>query len=67
MATILDIAGRPLPQRNRSKQRLRAQDIRDLSKIMIVLLLIILGYFLFAPARDAAQEIRVAATQKTQG
>lgn len=67
MATILDIAGRPLPQRNRSKQKLRAQDMRDLSKVMVMLLLIIAGYFLFAPARDAAQEIRVATTQKAQG
>ena len=67
MATILDISGRPLPQRNRSKQKLRAQDMRDLSKVMVMLLLIITGYFLFAPARDAAQEIRVATTQKAQG
>lgn len=67
MATILDIAGRPLPTRNASKKRMRAQDIRDLSKIFLMLLLIITGYFLFAPSRNAAEEIRIAAAQKAQG
>jgi capsule polysaccharide export protein KpsE/RkpR len=67
MATILDIAGKPLPPRNKAKQRLKAQDIRDLLKIFAVMMLIVAGYFLFAPARDAAQEIRVAATQEAQG
>jgi hypothetical protein len=66
MPTILDISGKP-PPRRRSKQRLQAQDMRDLLKITIMLLLIITGYFLFAPARDAAQEIRVAAAQRAQG
>jgi capsule polysaccharide export protein KpsE/RkpR len=63
MATILDIKGKPLPPRNRAKRRLRNQDIRDLLKIFIVLMLIVIGYFLFAPARDAAREIRVAAAE----
>lgn len=52
MAVILDIAGKPLPPRKRAKRRLRAQDIRDLLKICIVLLLIISGYFAFAPAES---------------
>lgn len=63
MATILDIKGKPLPPRNRAKRRLRNQDIRDLLKIFIVLMLIVIGYFLFAPARDAAREMRVAAAE----
>ena len=67
MATILDIAGKPLPARNASRKRMRAQDMRDLSKILLMLLLIVTGYFLFAPARDAAEEIRIAAAQKAQG
>ena len=67
MAQILDIAGKPLPPRNRSKQRLRAQDLRDLAKILVMLLLIVTGYFLFAPARDAARDIRAAAAQNTRG
>ncbi len=67
MATILDISGKPLPPRNRSKQRLQTQDMRDLMKISIMFLLIVTGYFLFAPARDAGAEIRVAAAQKSQG
>lgn len=49
MATILDIAGKPLPPRNDPKRRLRAQDMRDLSKILIVLMLIVAGYFVFVP------------------
>ncbi len=63
MATILDIKGKPLPPRNRAKRRLRNQDIRDLLKIFIVLMLIVIGYFLFAPARDAARDMRVAAAE----
>jgi capsule polysaccharide export protein KpsE/RkpR len=63
MATILDIKGKPLPPRNHAKRRLRNQDIRDLLKIFIVLMLVIVGYFLFAPARDAAREIRVATSE----
>ena len=55
MAVILDIAGKPLPSRNRSKNRLRAQGMRDLMKVLIVLSLIIMGYFAFAPERDTAQ------------
>lgn len=64
MATILDISGKPLPPRNRRRGRLKAQDARDLLKILIVLALILTGYFLFAPSRDAGAEIRVAAAQK---
>lgn len=56
MAIILDIAGKPLPPRKRAKRRLRAQDIRDLLKICIVLLLIISGYFAFAPAESARSQ-----------
>jgi hypothetical protein len=41
--------------------------MRDLLKISIMFLLIVTGYFLFAPARDAGAEIRVAAAQKSQG
>lgn len=66
MATLLDIAGKPLPPRNRAKRRLQQQDLRDLSKICVVLLLIILGYFLAVPDRDAASEIRVAASTKAE-
>ena len=66
MTTILDITGKPLPPRNRAKSRLQVQDMRDLLKIFIVLMVIVTGYFLFAPARDAAQEMHVAAAQKQQ-
>jgi hypothetical protein len=45
---------------------LQQQDLRDLTKIFVVLLLIILGYFLVAPERDAAAEIRVAASAKAR-
>lgn len=58
MAIILDIAGKPLAPRKRSKRRLRAQDIRDLLKIFIVLLLIISGYFAFAPAESSGDNAR---------
>lgn len=64
MATILDISGKPLPPRNRRRGKLKAQDARDLLKILIVLALILTGYFLFAPSRDASAETRVAAAQK---
>ncbi len=67
MAVILDIAGNPMPSRKRRRNRAREQDIRDLSKIALMLLLIIVGFFLFAPSRDAAKEISVAAAQKAQG
>jgi hypothetical protein len=55
MANILDITGKPLPSRRRSKRRLRAQDMRDLLKVLIVLMLVITGYFLFAPAGEATR------------
>lgn len=64
MATILDIAGKPIPPRNRAKRQLRAQDIRDILKIVMVMAIIITGFYLFAPSRDAAQEIRVATQKK---
>ena len=67
MPTILDISGKPLPPRNRGKGRLKTQDARDLLKILIVLALILTGYFLFAPSRDAGADLRVAASQKSQG
>ncbi len=67
MATILDISGKPLPNRRRAKSRLKAQDVRDLLKIITLLLLIIVGFFLFAPSRDAAEEIRIAAAQRADG
>jgi len=56
MAIILDIAGKPLPARKRGKRRLRAQDIRDLLKIFIVLLLIVSGYFAFAPTESSRSQ-----------
>lgn len=67
MAPILDISGKPLPNRKRVKSRLKAQDARDLLKIVILLLLIIIGFFLFAPSRNAAEEIRIAASQRADG
>jgi len=67
MTTILDIAGKPIPPRNRAKRRLRAQDVRDILKIVLVMMLIIAGFFLFAPSRDAAEEIRIAAAQQADG
>jgi hypothetical protein len=67
MPTILDIAGKPLPPCNRVKRQLRAEDMRDILKILIVLCLVITGFFLFAPSRNAAEDIRVAAAQKAQG
>lgn len=67
MPTILDIAGKPIPPRNHARRRLQTQDIRDLLKILAVVLLVIAGYFAFAPERNAAEEIRIAAAQKAQG
>lgn len=64
MATLLDIAGKPLPPRNRAKRRLQQEDLRDLTKILVVLLLIIFGYFLVVPERDAAAEVGVAASAR---
>lgn len=66
MAIILDIAGKPLPPRNQSKRRLRAQDFRDLMKVLIVLALIILGYFAFAPGHDTAQAAQSAPQQNVR-
>lgn len=60
MAIILDIAGKPLPPRNRSKKRLRAQDFRDLLKVLIVLSIIIMGYLLFAPANGSQRAAEAA-------
>ncbi|OYY15777.1 MAG: hypothetical protein B7Y62_04995 [Sphingomonadales bacterium 35-56-22] len=55
MANILDISGKPLPSRRRSKRRLRARDMRDLLKVLIMLMMVITGYFLFAPASEATR------------
>jgi hypothetical protein len=55
MVPILDIAGKPLPPRHASKRRLRAQGMRDLLKVLIVLMIVIAGYFLFAPASEATR------------
>jgi hypothetical protein len=55
MANILDIAGKPLPPRHASKRRLRAQHMRDLLKVLIVLMIVVAGYFMFAPASEATR------------
>jgi hypothetical protein len=55
MVPILDIAGKPLPPRHASKRRLRAQHMRDLLKVLIVLMIVIAGYFIFAPAGEATR------------
>lgn len=55
MANILDISGKPLPPRHASKRRLRAQHMRDLLKVLIMLIIVITGYFLFAPASEATR------------
>lgn len=68
MAVILDIAGNPMPQRKRRKNPAREQDVRDLSKILMMLFLIVLGFFLFSPETAAnGDETRVAAAQKADG
>lgn len=64
MATILDIAGKPMDQRKRSRNRWKAQDLRDLTKVAVMLLLVVIGYTLFAPDRDAAAQVRVITAQK---
>lgn len=66
MAIILDIAGKPLPPRNQSKKRLRAQDFRDLLKVLIVLSIIIMGYVLFAPDSDAQRAAKAAPTHNVR-
>ncbi len=55
MANILDISGKPLPSRRRSKRRLRARDMHDLLKVLIVLMMVVAGYFMFAPASEATR------------
>ena len=55
MVPILDISGKPLPPRHASKRRLRAQHMRDLLKVLIMLIIVITGYFLFAPAGEATR------------
>lgn len=68
MAVILDIAGNPIPHRKRRKNPAREQDLRDLSKIVMMFMLIILGFFLFAPETAAnGDETRVASTAKASG
>jgi len=59
--------GKPIPPRNRAKRRLRAQDVRDILKIFLVMVLVITGFFMFAPSRNAAEEISLAAAQKADG
>jgi hypothetical protein len=65
MAIILDIAGKPLPPRNQSKRRLRAQDMRDLLKALIMLLIVIAGYFIFAPPIKATHSTDAALERNT--
>ena len=59
MAVILDIAGKPLPPRNQSKNRLRAQDMRDLLKALVMLLMIVIGYLVFVPVDAPAHSAEV--------
>lgn len=66
MAIILDIAGKPLPPRNRSKKRLRAQDFRDLLKVLIVLLIIIMGYLLFVPTNGSQSAAEATAANSVR-
>jgi hypothetical protein len=66
MAIILDIAGKPLPSRNTSKKRLRAQALRDLLKVLIVLALIIMGYLLFAPTDGTPNAAQATSQQVTR-
>ena len=65
MAVILDIAGKPLPPRNKSKKHLRAQDFRDLLKVLIILSLIIIGYLQFAPDNSSPRATNAAPMQTT--
>lgn len=65
MATILDIAGKPLPSRKQSKRQLRAQDMRDLLKALIMLLIVIAGYFMFAPPSEATHATDAALERNT--
>ncbi len=68
MAVILDIAGNPMPPRKRRRNPAREQDVRDLSKILVMLLLIVTGYFTFAPETPAnGDETKVASTAKASG
>ena len=68
MAVILDIAGKPIPHRKRRKNPAREQDLRDLSKILMILFLIVLGFFMFAPETAATgDETRIASTARTTG
>lgn len=55
MVPMLDIAGKPLPPRHASKRRFRAQHMRDLLKVLIMLMMVIAGYFIFAPAGEATR------------
>jgi hypothetical protein len=64
MATILDIAGKPIPARNRAKNRLRAEDIRDLLKVLLVVVMIVTGYLIFAPEHDAAAQAEAKTAQR---
>lgn len=66
MAVILDIAGKPLPSRKQSKNRLRAQDMRDLLKALVMLSLIIFGYLLFVPNDSPAQSAQTPVQHKSQ-
>lgn len=65
MAVILDIAGKPLPPRKHAKNRLRAQDLRDLMKALIILMLIVIGYLMFVPS-DAPTQAAQSAQSTSQ-
>jgi hypothetical protein len=67
MPTILDIAGKPIRPRNQTRRKLRSQDVRDLFKILVMLILVAIGYYMFAPTRDTAQQMRIATQQKANG
>jgi hypothetical protein len=67
MPTILDVKGKPIRPRNQTRRKLRSQDVRDLIKILVMLILVAIGYYMFAPTRDAAREIRITAQQKAIG
>jgi hypothetical protein len=55
MATILDIAGKPIPARNRAKNRL---------KVLLVVVMIVTGYLIFAPEHDAAAQAEAKTAQR---